>query len=834
MHSRLNSLRELLRPRGLYLKVRLYISHASQTPRGTATAAVVAALLISGANAVHAQNVTLTDNGSTVVLANGLVTATVQKSDAKITRFMVGSSPNLAGSKGFYYTTHVVSGSTDNFTSLSAAPGAVYSVVVNTPEMVDISIRNPKLGYDATLFPNGMFDVDKHFVMRSGVSGIYTYVIWHHNADQPKASLYQQRTSESQTNLSGTVYAYSDANVWNVAPDAATFASAKVITDSTYELPSSTTYTHPTGMNYQPGWPIYSTPNPMEMIGLNYNLNPVWTKYDWAVYSGPETSSLNAFGVANDQYGVWMLNGSQEYLNGGPTKLRGAVQAGSMNINTNEDHGIGDAPEQPVDAGVVWQKIFGPYLIYANAGTDHNQLWQDARAKGAQEVSAWPYNWLAVDEELYPRNRGAITGTLNIPGQSAANAQIIVADAGLDWIFQGALNYIYSTRADANGRFTVPKLRPHTYSLYAYVPGVLGDFHLDGVTVTANTTADLGAVTWDPPQRKQRIFRVGTPDRSTGEFRFGNLPRQFGLWWRYYDERGSADLNYNVGTSSPASDWYYAQPVIAGPGGTYVAPRWNINFNLDAIPPAPAQLTIALAGASGSGAFHAYVNGVDVSTDTYRGIYTIDDTAFYRDGVKTGQYQVYPLQFNPSLLRIGSNTVSITVRKTGSGTWSGSRPVLPAYGIMYDCVQLEAGPQVSNILLSEGKPALASSSQSPSNDASAANDGDLSSRWIASSSGYPQSWRVDLGAAHTLRGAVIRWYAASARFYKYKIELSNDDINYVTAVDKTNNIQTGDSYDTLPSTAEYRYLRVTVTGSGAGTGSSNSLASFYECQVFGD
>ena len=641
----------------------------------------------------HAQ-VTLTDNGSTVVLSNGLVSATIQKSDSKVSRFTIGSSPNLAGSKGFYYTTHTVSGSTDRYLSLSSAPGATYSVAVNTPQMVDISIRNPMMGYDATLFPQGMFDVDKHFVMLDGVAGIYTYIIWNHTVDQPTASLYQQRTSETETNLSGTVYSYSDATTWNVVPDAATFASGTLITDSTYELPPTTNYTYPTGDFYEPGWPVYYTPNPQEMIGLNYDLNPVWTKYDWAVYSGPETSSLNAFGAANDQYGVWMVNGSQEYLNGGPTKLRGAVQGGSMDINTNEGHGIGNAPEQPIEAGVVWQKIYGPYLIYANTGTSHTDLWQDAQVQGAQEVAAWPYSWLAVSEDLYPRNRGAISGALYIPGQSTANAEIIVADSGLDWIFQGWNNYIYSTRADANGNFVISKLRPNTYSIYAYVPGVLGQMELDNVTVSANSTAALGTVTWNPPQQQQLLFRVGIPDRSAGEFRFGNLPRQFGLWWRYYDERGTADLDYTVGTSDPASDWYYAQAVIAAPDGTYFAPRWNIHFDLTEIPPAPATLTVALAGAAGNGAFHAYVNGTDVSTDTVHGIYTINDTALYRDGVKTGQYQTYALQFDPSLLQAGSNTVSITVRKTGSTTWSGTRPVLPAYGIMYDCVQLEAGPPV--------------------------------------------------------------------------------------------------------------------------------------------
>lgn len=283
----------------------------------------------------------------------------------------------------------------------------------------------------------------------------------------------------------------------------------------------------------------------------------------------------------------------------------------------------------------------------------------------------------------------------------------------------------------------------------------------------------------------------------------------------------------NVPSGNAATNWYYAQFVVAASNGTYTAPAWNINFSLPAVPPNPATLTVALAGASGSGAFHVLVNGRDISPDTYQGIYTIDDTALYRDGVLRGQQQTYPIQFDASLLHAGSNTVTITVRKTGSSTWTGSRPVLPAYGIMYDCVQLEAGAQTTNTVLSQSQPVTASSYQT-GNYPNNGNDGSSNSRWSASTSSFPQWWRVDLGTPHTMRSIYINWYLASQRSYKYKIEVSNDDVSYATVVDKTNNTIAGVTYDALPSTTKYRYVRVTVTGASAG------WASFVDCQVFGD
>ncbi|MGC3991189.1 MAG: polysaccharide lyase family protein [Chthoniobacteraceae bacterium] len=779
-----------------------------------------------------AQSVTLTDNGTTITLANGLVSATIQKSDGKVTTMTLGGSPNLVGSKGFYYTTHVVSGSTDDWVGI-ATGGSTYSVTTNTSSLVDISIRNPTLGYDATNFPYGIFDVDMHLVMRSGVAGLYRYFIWNHTANQPAAALYQQRTVVADTSLSSlgsTVYSYCGGDVWNNSPGSV-LSSGTSIYDSTYELPATTAYTYPTGTSYGVNWPKYYSPNALEMIGVNYDSNPVWTKYDWSVYSGPTTSFLNTFGAANDQYGVWILNPSSEYLNGGPTKLRGTVQDDSMGVNTNDGHGLGDSgPDESLAAGQIWQKIFGPYLIYANTGTSHTALYSDAQTKGAAEVAAWPYSWLtSPGSSLYPISRGTITGTLSIPGQSAANAQIVVCDnPGIDWTWQGAMNYLFSAQADAKGNFSVPNVRPGTYSIFAYVPGVLGDFQMDSVAVTAGSTTALGTITWNPPLQQQRLFRVGTPDRSTGEFRYGNMPKQFGLWFHYLDEVGATgSVSYTVGTSDPAANWYYAQPVVAAADGTYAAPAWYINFNLPAVPPSPCTLKLALAGSAGSGAFHVYVNGTDVDTDTYHGTYTADDSALDRDAILRGLYQVFSFNVSTSLLHAGTNTVKITVRKTGASTWTGTRPVAPAYGIMYDCVQLEAGASTTNVLLSQSKGTAASSSNGI-NTAGKGNNGSTGDRWQASAGTFPQWWRVDLGAAHTLRSIVTNWYQNTTNSYQYKIEASNDDVNYTTVVDKTGNTSSGISYDTLPSTTQYRYVRIRVTGS------SGQWASFYETQVYGD
>ena len=132
----------------------------------------------------------------------------------------------------------------------------------------------------------------------------------------------------------------------------------------------------------------------------------------------------------------------------------------------------------------------------------------------------------------------------------------------------------------------------------------------------------------------------------------------------------------------------------------------------------------------------------------------------------------------------------------------------------------------ADTLLSQGKVATASTTQG-ANTPAKANDGNTGTRWAASTATYPQWWKVDLGAINNLSKVDISWYSSSSRSYKYKIEVSNNDSTYTTAVDKTSNTTTGNTSDLF--TASGRYVKVTITGCSAGA----AYASAYEIQVYG-
>lgn len=129
--------------------------------------------------------------------------------------------------------------------------------------------------------------------------------------------------------------------------------------------------------------------------------------------------------------------------------------------------------------------------------------------------------------------------------------------------------------------------------------------------------------------------------------------------------------------------------------------------------------------------------------------------------------------------------------------------------------------------ISQGKTATASSYQT-GNEVAKGNDGDTSTRWAAATSTYPQWWKVDLGANYNLTKVDIPWYNSSTRAYKYRIEVSSDDLTYSTKVDKTSNTTYGDTSDLF--TANARYVRITITACTTGS----AFASACEFRVYDD
>ena len=145
-------------------------------------------------------------------------------------------------------------------------------------------------------------------------------------------------------------------------------------------------------------------------------------------------------------------------------------------------------------------------------------------------------------------------------------------------------------------------------------------------------------------------------------------------------------------------------------------------------------------------------------------------------------------------------------------------------GVRHNGLILPSGGSTLTLTsLAQGKP-ISASSQQAANPAYKADDGNSSTRWVASSRAFPQWLRIDLGQRYDIDTVAIDWYSGSAR-YRYRIEVSDDRTAFATALDRTTNAVRGPTVDSFAATG--RCVRVFITGASSGRGSA------FEIRVYG-
>src|SRR5690349_1603903 len=130
--------------------------------------------------------------------------------------------------------------------------------------------------------------------------------------------------------------------------------------------------------------------------------------------------------------------------------------------------------------------------------------------------------------------------------------------------------------------------------------------------------------------------------------------------------------------------------------------------------------------------------------------------------------------------------------------------------------------RAAGALLSQGRPATASSSEGAGTPASAAVDGNTGTRWSSAFSD-PQWIYVDLGARATVSQVVLNWETAYAT--AFQLQVSDDAATWTSIYSTTTG--TGGA-QTLNVTGAGRYVRMYGTARATGYGYS-----LWEFQVFG-
>ncbi len=475
-----------------------------------------------------------------------------------------------------------------------------------------------------TLFEQG-------YIMRKGVNGIYTYVIATGTATSASEPIKEARVCSrlADTMLNG----YVDWRMNGRIPSNSEMAEAEkeenTIQDATYRLADGSIY----------------------------------TKYNWANYIDRDT----LHGLCNNYYGLYNIPVSYEWLNGGCERQELMVHSTSKSPITIQmlqgEHFGGQA--MVLNEGE--KKIYGPFLLCT---TYSKNPVLSARIQATAEAEAWPYQWF--ENDLYPRERGTVKGHLNVTtGQRNDSIRVILAQEKGKDPMEMMHGYQFWAMTDANGDFEIKHVRPGNYNLFAYAKAgeVTDMLEQDDITVVAGEN-DLGTVTWTPKKYTEMLWMIGQNNRRSSEFHYSDTTRQYGLW-----ELVPQNLTYTIGQSNEKTDWYYAQTKKNG--------IWTIKFNLAERPAGRIYLTASLAGCTGTGStITVKVNGIQRATWKPG----VNDASVYRSGVNSGRHYLFITDFVNTGLKVGENTVSLTLSGSGSKD-----------GIMYDCIKMEAGEQMTAI-----------------------------------------------------------------------------------------------------------------------------------------
>ena len=385
------------------------------------------------------------------------------------------------------------------------------------------------------------------------------------------------------------------------------------------------------------------------------------------------------FASSDKHLGAFVVLPSKEFFNDGPNKqdLTAAVGTTLLHLNMNHYDGTGFQ----IKNGREWNKFYGPFLLYFNTKSTGDDCWHDAQARIAVEAAQWPYSWVKNPDYPLTAQRGTVGGQLVVhdglkPQLTSANAWVGLSPPGdvpkSDFQYE-ATGYQFWTHAAQDGQFELAHVRPGKYTLYAYTDGIVGQFEKADIVVRAGERVNLAEINWDVKHPGKSIaWEIGVADRTAAEFGHGKdyyLP----MMDKKLEAETPDPLNFTIGKSDWASDWFYAQ-THHGPTGHATPARWNIQFNLDAAPKGSATLTLAIAGADRA-RLGVAVNDASAGTVTPS---NQGGNGLIREAVHT-KYSVSYVTIPVGHLRSGENTISLTqesVREESSY-------------VMYDYLNLE-------------------------------------------------------------------------------------------------------------------------------------------------
>ncbi|KAI0014450.1 polysaccharide lyase family 4 protein [Xylariaceae sp. FL0662B] len=441
----------------------------------------------------------------------------------------------------------------------------------------------------------------------------------------------------------------------------------------------------------------------------------------------------------NSTFGAWMALNTKETYFGGPLHSDLTVDGIVYNYMVSNHHG-----DQTPNITNGFDRTFGPQYFYFNhfpAGTELAVLHADAAQHADPQWNAAFYDSIAdhVPNYVSSAGRGAFELHAELPA-NARNSIAVLAQNGVDFqdnVFDTQAYQYWAEIDAATGRASIPRVRADTYRLTIYADGVFGQYVQDDVSVAAAAGSGVGAesasaattlsVTWEEESAGREIFRIGTPDKSSGEYRHGYAraggqqgPEAYRAYWATYDFAAEfpEGVRFRVGTDDPARDLNYVHWSVFGGPANSLRPEpyygrgdvnnWTVVFDLESAQlessgqgQGQATFTVQLAAAKTAAgntdvfnasephanlAYTVRVNGEDL--EPWIIPWHQSSSCAVRSAVIC--YNVaHKFVFDAALLRVGENELVLSLPFNATDYESALLP--PSVYVQYDALRLEFG-----------------------------------------------------------------------------------------------------------------------------------------------
>ncbi|TKX18145.1 rhamnogalacturonate lyase B [Elsinoe australis] len=322
----------------------------------------------------------------------------------------------------------------------------------------------------------------------------------------------------------------------------------------------------------------------------------------------------------NSTFGAWLVTNTKDTYYGGPTHSDLIVDGIVYNYLVSNHHGAG-VPN--ITDG--FDRTFGPQYYHFNKGAKNGTL-QALRADAVQYATptfaADFYDSIAeyVPNYVPTSGRGKWSGKIQLP-EGAERPIAVLSLNGVNYQ-DNAMDYAshqYWADINADGSVEIDRVKADTYRLTVYADGIFGQYEVDGIVIEAGETTESADLTWEPESAGTELWRIGTPDKSSGEYRHGYArtdaplhPPEFRIYFGAYDFPTDfpEGVSYHVGEGDISQDLNYVHWSVYGGKAHFLRPEryvgngdvnnWTITFDLTADQLAAsteATLTVQLAGA---------------------------------------------------------------------------------------------------------------------------------------------------------------------------------------------------------------------------------------------